>query len=190
MVVRCPVGISASGLVLEVRVCGNDSVGIGKAMLWQVRCNMLRSKSNGKDIMIVRCPVRCLGIVRHDRSCMLEQWATIHLPVAFIADCPQAAIPTTQKFCLKKCRGVRASRIMRMPSVEAMRDAERCDAGVRKRVGPSFFCFCQHTGVRRLPHPQLLILKCYTRLPVSSAPMPRRFFGKSLPLGKPKVKRR
>jgi len=28
--------------------------------------------------MVVRCPVRRLGIVRRDRSCMLEQWATIH----------------------------------------------------------------------------------------------------------------
>jgi hypothetical protein len=27
--------------------------------------------------MVVRCPVRRLGIVRRDRSCMLEQWATI-----------------------------------------------------------------------------------------------------------------
>jgi hypothetical protein len=75
--VRCPVGVSASGLVIEVRVCGNDSIGIGKAMLWQVWCNMSRSRSNGKAIMIVRCPFRCLGIVRRDRSCMLEQWATI-----------------------------------------------------------------------------------------------------------------
>jgi hypothetical protein len=39
---------------------------------------MVRSRSNGEDIMVVRCPVRCLGIVRRDRSCMLEQWATIH----------------------------------------------------------------------------------------------------------------
>jgi hypothetical protein len=75
--VRCPVGVSASGIVIEARVCGNDSVGIGKAMSWRVRCNMSRSRSNSKDIMIVRCPVRCLGIERHDRSCMLEQWATI-----------------------------------------------------------------------------------------------------------------
>jgi hypothetical protein len=78
MVVRCPVGISASGIVIEARVCGNDSVGIGKVMLWRVQCNMSRSRSNGEDIMIVRCPVRCLSIVRCDRSCMLEQWATIH----------------------------------------------------------------------------------------------------------------
>jgi len=28
--------------------------------------------------MVLRCPVRRLGIVRRDRSCMLEQWATIH----------------------------------------------------------------------------------------------------------------
>jgi hypothetical protein len=27
--------------------------------------------------MVVRCPVRHLGIVCRDRSCMLEQWATI-----------------------------------------------------------------------------------------------------------------
>jgi hypothetical protein len=38
---------------------------------------MLRSRSNGKDIMVVPCPVRRLGIVCHDRSCMSEQWATI-----------------------------------------------------------------------------------------------------------------
>jgi hypothetical protein len=28
--------------------------------------------------MVVQCPVRRLGIVRRDRSCMLEQWVTIH----------------------------------------------------------------------------------------------------------------
>jgi hypothetical protein len=39
---------------------------------------MARSRSNGEDIMVVWCPVRHLGIVRCDRSCMLEQWATIH----------------------------------------------------------------------------------------------------------------
>jgi hypothetical protein len=76
--VQCPVGISASGIVIEAHVCGNDSVGDGKAMLWRVQCNMSRSRSNGEDIMVVRCPVRHLGVVRHDRSCMLEQWATIH----------------------------------------------------------------------------------------------------------------
>jgi hypothetical protein len=38
---------------------------------------MARSRSNGEDIMVVRCPVRRLGIVRRDRSCMSEQWATI-----------------------------------------------------------------------------------------------------------------
>jgi hypothetical protein len=78
MVVQCPVGVSASGIVIEVRVCSSDSVGIGKAVLWQVQCNMARSMSTGEDIMVVRCPVRRLGIVRRDRSCMLEQWATIH----------------------------------------------------------------------------------------------------------------
>jgi hypothetical protein len=118
MVVRCPVGVSVSGIVIEVRVCGSDRVGIDKAVLWRVQCNRARNRSNGEDIMVVRRPVRCLSIVRRDRSCMLEQWATIHLPVAFTADCPQSAIPTMQNFCLKKCRGVRASRIMRMPSVE------------------------------------------------------------------------
>jgi hypothetical protein len=78
MVVRCPVGISSSGIVIEALVCGSDSVGIVKTVLWQVQCNMARSRSNGEDIMVVRRPVRCLGIVRRDRSCMLEQWATIH----------------------------------------------------------------------------------------------------------------
>jgi len=38
---------------------------------------MARIRSSGEDIMVVQCPVRCLGIVHHDRSCMLEQWATI-----------------------------------------------------------------------------------------------------------------
>jgi hypothetical protein len=73
MVVRCPVGISASGIVIEARVCGSDSVGIGRVVLWQVQCNMLRSRSNGKDIMVVQYPVRRLGIVRRDRSCISEQ---------------------------------------------------------------------------------------------------------------------
>jgi hypothetical protein len=77
MVVRCPVGVSVSGIVIEARVCSSDSVGIVKAVLWQVQCNMARSRSNGEDIMVVRCPVRRLGIVHRDRSCMLEQWATI-----------------------------------------------------------------------------------------------------------------
>jgi hypothetical protein len=75
--VRCPVGVSASGIVIEARVCGDDSVGIIKAVLWRVPCNMSKSRSNGKDIMVVWCPVRRLGIVRRDRSCMLEPWATI-----------------------------------------------------------------------------------------------------------------
>jgi hypothetical protein len=77
MVVRCPVGVSVSSIVIEVRVCGSDSVGIDKAVLWRFLCNRARSRSNGEDIMVVRCPVRRLGIVRRDRSCMLEQWATI-----------------------------------------------------------------------------------------------------------------
>jgi hypothetical protein len=77
MVVRCPVGVSVSGIVIEVRVCGSDSVGIVKAVLWRFQCNRARSRSNGEGIMVVRCPVRRLGIVRRDRSCMLEQWATI-----------------------------------------------------------------------------------------------------------------
>jgi hypothetical protein len=47
-----------------------------------------------------------------------------------------------------------------MTSVEAVRDAERCDAGVQKRVGPSFFCFCQHTGVRRPPSTMLYKAAC------------------------------
>jgi hypothetical protein len=81
-VARCPVGVSASGIVIEARVCGSDSVGIVKAVLWQVQGNMARSRSNGEDIMVVRCPVRCLGIVRRDRSCMLEQWATIQRSIA------------------------------------------------------------------------------------------------------------
>jgi hypothetical protein len=75
--VRCPVGVSVSGIVIEVRVCGSDSVGIDKAVLWRIQCNRARNRSSGEDIMVVRCPVRCLGIVRRDRSCMLEQWATI-----------------------------------------------------------------------------------------------------------------
>jgi hypothetical protein len=76
-VVRCPVGISASGIVIEAHVCGSDSVGIGKAVLWRVQCNLSRSRGNSEDIMVVRCPVRHLGIVCRDRSCMSEQWATI-----------------------------------------------------------------------------------------------------------------
>jgi hypothetical protein len=78
MVVRCPVGVSVSGIVIEVHVCSSNSVGIVKAVLWRVQCNRARSRSNGEDIMVVRCPVRHLGIVHRDRSCMLEQWATIH----------------------------------------------------------------------------------------------------------------
>jgi hypothetical protein len=78
MVVQCPVGVSVSGIVIEVCVCGSDSIGIVKAVLWRVQCNMARSRSNDEDIMVVRCPVRRLGIVCRDRSCMLEQWATIH----------------------------------------------------------------------------------------------------------------
>jgi len=81
MVVRCPVGVSASGIVIEARVCGGDSVGIVKAVLWQVQCDMARSRSHGEDIMVVRCPVRRLGIVRCDRSCLLEPWATIQRAV-------------------------------------------------------------------------------------------------------------
>jgi hypothetical protein len=38
---------------------------------------MSKSRTNGEDIMVVQCPVRHLGIVRRDRSCMLEPWATI-----------------------------------------------------------------------------------------------------------------
>jgi hypothetical protein len=87
MVVRCPVGVSASSIVIEVRVCGSDSVSIGKAVLWQVQCNMARSMSNGEDIMVVRCPVRRLGIVHRDRSCMLEQWATIQQAMRVIVIC-------------------------------------------------------------------------------------------------------
>jgi hypothetical protein len=78
MVVRCPVGLSVSGIVIEVRVCGSDSVGIVKAVLWWFQCNRARSRSKGEDIMVVQCPVKHLGIVRCDRSCLLEQWATIH----------------------------------------------------------------------------------------------------------------
>jgi hypothetical protein len=77
MVERCPVRVSVSGIVIEVRVCGSDSVGIVKVVLWRVQCNRARSRSNGEDIMVVWCPVRRLGIVRRDRSCMSEQWATI-----------------------------------------------------------------------------------------------------------------
>jgi hypothetical protein len=76
--VWCPVGVSASGIVIEARVCGSDSVGIGKAVLWRVQCNMSRSRGNSEDIMVVRCPVRRLGIVHRDRSRMSEQWAAIH----------------------------------------------------------------------------------------------------------------
>jgi hypothetical protein len=36
------------------------------------------SRSNGEDIMVVQCHFRHLGIVRCDRSCMSEQWATMH----------------------------------------------------------------------------------------------------------------
>jgi hypothetical protein len=75
--VRCPVGVLASGIVIEARVCSNDSVSIIRAVLWRVPCNMSKSRSNGEDILVVRCPVRRLGIVHHDRSCMLEPWATI-----------------------------------------------------------------------------------------------------------------
>jgi hypothetical protein len=57
MVVWCPVGVSASCIVIEARVCGSDSVGMGRAVLWQVQCNMSRSRSNGEDIMVVWCPV-------------------------------------------------------------------------------------------------------------------------------------
>jgi hypothetical protein len=78
MVLRCPAGVSASSIVTEVHVCGNDSIGIGRAVVWQVQCNMSMSRSNGEDIMVVRCPIRRLGIVCCDRSCMSEQWATIH----------------------------------------------------------------------------------------------------------------
>jgi hypothetical protein len=42
MVVRCPVGVSASSIVIEAPVCGGDSVGIVKTVLWQVQCNMAR----------------------------------------------------------------------------------------------------------------------------------------------------
>jgi hypothetical protein len=65
MVVQCPVGVSASSIVIEARVCGGNSVGIVKAVLWRVQCNISKSRSNGEDIMVVWCPVRCLGIVRH-----------------------------------------------------------------------------------------------------------------------------
>jgi len=75
--VQCPVGVSASGIVIEARVCGGDSVGIVMAVLWQIQCDMARSRSNGEDIMVVRCPVRRLSIVHHERSCLLEPWATI-----------------------------------------------------------------------------------------------------------------
>jgi hypothetical protein len=95
--VRCPVGISASGIVIEAHVCSSDSVGIGKAVLWRVQCNMLRSRGNSEDIMIVRCPVRHLGIVRRDRSCMSEQWATIQLvpvPVGGYRPRPMNAVPS------------------------------------------------------------------------------------------------
>jgi hypothetical protein len=34
MVVRCPVGVLASGIVIEAHVCGSDSVGIGQVVLW------------------------------------------------------------------------------------------------------------------------------------------------------------
>jgi hypothetical protein len=77
MVVQCPVGILASGIVIEAPVCGGDSVGIVKAVLWQVQCNVARSRSNGENIIVAWHPVRHLGIVHRDRSCMSEQWATI-----------------------------------------------------------------------------------------------------------------
>jgi hypothetical protein len=70
--VRCPVGISVSGIVIELLICSSDSVGIDKAVLWRFQCNRVRSRSNGVGIMVVRCPVRRLGIVRRDRSCLLE----------------------------------------------------------------------------------------------------------------------
>jgi hypothetical protein len=94
MVVRCPVGVSASGIMIEVCVYGSDSVGIGKVVLWQVQCNMARSMSNGEDIMVVWCPVRRLGIMCCDRSCILEQWATVHRTLSATMCC------LTNKFTL------------------------------------------------------------------------------------------
>jgi len=70
MVVQCPVGVSASCIMIEARVCSSDSFGISRAVLWQVQCNMLRSRSNGKDIMVVRCPVSVLVLcVVTDPAC-------------------------------------------------------------------------------------------------------------------------
>jgi hypothetical protein len=59
MVVWSPIGISASCIVIEAHVCGSDSVGIGKAVLWRVQCNMARSRSNGEDIMVVQHAASC-----------------------------------------------------------------------------------------------------------------------------------
>jgi hypothetical protein len=60
MVVQCPVGIIlASGIVIEAPVCGSDSIGIVKKVLWQVQCNMARSRSNGEDIMVVQHAASC-----------------------------------------------------------------------------------------------------------------------------------
>jgi hypothetical protein len=70
MVVQCPVGLSVSGIVIEGRVCGSDSVGIVKAVLWRVQCNRAMNRSNGEDIMAVRCPVRRLVLcVVTDPAC-------------------------------------------------------------------------------------------------------------------------
>jgi hypothetical protein len=33
MVVQCPVGVSASGIMIEARVCAGDSIGIIKVVL-------------------------------------------------------------------------------------------------------------------------------------------------------------
>jgi hypothetical protein len=96
MVVQCPVGVSVSGIVIEVCVCGSDSVGIIKAVLWQVQCNRVRSRSNGEDTMVVRHPVKRLGIVRRDRPCMLEQWATIQRSYALA--CSAVCLPLLVSF--------------------------------------------------------------------------------------------
>jgi hypothetical protein len=105
MVVRCPVGVLVSCIVIEVRVCGSDSVGIVKAVLWRFQCNRARSRSKGEDIMVVQCPVKRLGIVRRDRSCLLEQWATIQHILVLIPSSNVLGIPLLEpskmaKVCL------------------------------------------------------------------------------------------
>jgi hypothetical protein len=99
--------------------------------------------------MVVRCPVRCLGIVHHDRSCMLEPWATIQQAVVI----PECCKIKEEHATCKACEDMGSSLL----SLACIRQRWRRDAGV--------FAKCQARGssTRSIYVSLLVEMKCDLR---------------------------